>query len=209
MNARRESPAEALIGRRAAPPQSARQRLLAGALLALTLAIGTVLAQMDNASAQSVPAPAAAAPSAEAAQPASVLPPEEVTRRVKSLEKELRCLVCQNQTLADSNADLAKDLRDQVVDQVSQGKSDDEVKAYLVARYGDFVLYRPPFKLMTVGLWLGPFALLLVGGVIFVMIQRRQRARGKTAAGTAAGSADQAAAVASDKEHERARKLLD
>ncbi len=205
MSVRHELPGESLTERRAAPPQSARQRLLAGALLALMLAVGTIAAQMNNAAAQSTPPPATTA--VDAARPASVLPPEEVDRRVKSLEKELRCLVCQNQTLADSNADLARDLRDQVVDQVSQGKSDDEVKAYLVARYGDFVLYRPPFKVMTVGLWVGPFALLIIGAIVFVMIQRRQRARAEAAAKDASGS--EAAVQPGDEEHERARKLLD
>ncbi len=202
----KQFPRADLIGRRAAQPHSARQRLIVGTLLALTLAIGTMAAQINSAAAQS--APTAAVAPGEAAKPAAVLPPEEVTRRVKSLEKELRCLVCQNQTLADSNADLAKDLRDQVVDQVSQGKSDDEVKSYLVARYGDFVLYRPPFKVMTLGLWVGPFALLIVGGVIFVMVQRRQRTRARAGSETARG-ADDTTAGPSDEAHEAARKLLD
>ena len=206
MSGHQQFPRAELIGRRAAQPQSARRRLIVGTLLALTLAIATMASQINSAWAQS--APTAAAVPGDAAKPASVLPPDEVTRRVKSLEKELRCLVCQNQTLADSNADLAKDLRDQVVEQVSQGKSDDEVKAYLVARYGDFVLYRPPFKATTLGLWVGPFALLIVGGVVFVMVQRRQRKRAQAGSETARG-ADDTTAGPSAEAHERARKLLD
>ena len=206
MRARIEPHDDELLGRRPAAPKSARQRLIAGSLLALAIALGTMASGMRGAAAQSGPA---AAPAADAAKPAAVLPPDEVTRRVKSLEKELRCLVCQNQTLADSNAELAKDLRDQVVDQVSQGKSDEEVKAYLVARYGDFVLYRPPFKTMTVGLWVGPFALLIVGGIVFVMIQRRQRARAAAGGERAAATPETVAPPASDEELERARKLLE
>src|SRR5204863_3476570 len=83
---------------------------------------------------------------------------------------ELRCLVCQNQTLAESNAPLAVDLRNQVREQLAAGKSEDEVKAWLVARYGDFVLYKPPFKASTLLLWLGPFLFLLLG---FVVLKRR------------------------------------
>jgi cytochrome c-type biogenesis protein CcmH len=88
----------------------------------------------------------------------------------------LRCLVCQNQTLADSNAELAVDLRNQIREQMQRGATDDEIKKYLVARYGDFVLFRPPFKATTLLLWLGP-ALLVVGGAIalVIAIKRRQR----------------------------------
>lgn len=204
MSAYPQLPRAQLIERRAAVPRPARQRFIVAALLALTVAIVALAAQMNSASAQTAPTAAAA----DAAKPAAVLPPDEVTRRVKSLEKELRCLVCQNQTLADSNAELAKDLRDQVVEQVSQGKSDEEVKAYLVARYGDFVLYRPPFKITTLGLWVGPFALLIVGGVIFVMVQRRQRIRARAGSETARG-ADDTTAGPSAEAHERARQLLD
>jgi len=93
--------------------------------------------------------------------------------RIKKLESELRCLVCQNQTLADSNAELADDLRREVRDLAQEGKSDEEIKAYLVARYGDFVLYNPPVKATTWLLWGGPFALLLGGGVLWWGISRR------------------------------------
>ena len=82
--------------------------------------------------------------------------------RYRALISELRCLVCQNQTLADSNAPLAVDLRDEVREQLAAGASDDEVVAYLTARYGDFVLYRPRFTAMTAALWLAPLLLLLL-----------------------------------------------
>ena len=83
-----------------------------------------------------------------------------------ALAEELRCLVCQNQTLADSHADLAVDLRQEIRELMQKGQSDEEVKRYLVARYGDFVLYRPPLKSSTWLLWFGP-AVLLVGGLFY------------------------------------------
>src|ERR1700747_2502545 len=88
----------------------------------------------------------------------------ELDARLKHLETELRCLVCQNQTLADSNAPLAEDLRREVRELAKSGKSDTEIKQYLIARYGDFVLYRPPLQWNTWLLWLGPFLLLAGGG---------------------------------------------
>jgi cytochrome c-type biogenesis protein CcmH len=94
--------------------------------------------------------------------------------RMKKLETELRCLVCQNQTLADSNAELASDLRREVRGLAAAGKSDDEIKTYLVARYGDFVLYNPPVKATTLPLWAGPFVLLGGGAVLWWMILRRR-----------------------------------
>src|SRR3990172_7097456 len=84
-----------------------------------------------------------------------------VEKRTAALAQELRCLVCQNQTLADSNAPLAVDLRNQIREQLASGKSERDVKEYMVARYGDFVLYRPPFNAATALLWAGPFLLLL------------------------------------------------
>ena len=94
--------------------------------------------------------------------------------RLKKLETELRCLVCQNQTLADSNAMLADDLRREVRDLALSGKSDAEIRAYLVARYGDFVLYDPPLKRTTWLLWIGPFALLAGGAALWWTILRRR-----------------------------------
>jgi cytochrome c-type biogenesis protein CcmH len=96
-------------------------------------------------------------------------------QRIRQLEEKLRCLVCQNQTLADSNAELAGDLRKQVREQVAAGRSDEEVIAFLVQRYGDFVLYEPPFKATTALLWIGPFALLLAAGAILIAVLRRRR----------------------------------
>lgn len=95
--------------------------------------------------------------------------------RMKALEEELRCLVCQNQTLADSNAELAGDLRNQVHRMVADGHSDGEIKDFLVARYGDFVLYDPPVQRNTWLLWGGPFAMLAVGAATWAVVQRRQR----------------------------------
>lgn len=88
------------------------------------------------------------------------------------LTNELRCLVCQNQNISGSNADLAKDLRRQTYEMLTQGKSPDQVVEYMVARYGDFVLYRPRLKLNTILLWLGPFVLL---GLVLVLVVRRMR----------------------------------
>lgn len=88
-------------------------------------------------------------------------------QRVMALSQELRCLVCQNETLADSRADLANDLRNQIREQMKAGKSDKEIIAFLTERYGEFILYRPPVKPTTYLLWFGPF-LLLVGGLVFL-----------------------------------------
>jgi len=145
-----------------------------------------------------VAAPPALAQSAASQQaaPARDAPPP-YAERLRKLSEELRCLVCQNQTLADSNADLAVDLRREVEAMMAQGKSDAQIKAFLVERYGDFVLYRPPVKSSTAMLWFGPFLLLLVGGVVWLVVQRRSRAR------AAAGAPGAAAA-----DRERARRLL-
>ncbi|MDO9142496.1 MAG: cytochrome c-type biogenesis protein CcmH [Methylotenera sp.] len=100
----------------------------------------------------------------------------EIEARLKDMSHELRCLVCQNQTLADSDALLAQDLRREIRLQMQEGKSNQEVMDYLVSRYGDFVRYRPPLKSSTVLLWLGPFVLLLAGGVgLFIQLRRRQK----------------------------------
>ncbi len=96
-------------------------------------------------------------------------------KRVTELGAELRCLVCQNQTIADSQAPLALDLRNQIREQLKSGKSEQEIKDYMVARYGDFVLYRPPLKASTLALWIGPFVLLLIGiGLFYRRVARRR-----------------------------------
>ena len=114
--------------------------------------------------------------------------------------EELRCLVCQNQTLADSSAPLAEDLRREVRELAQQGKTDAEIKQYLVARYGDFVLYKPPVKPTTWLLWFGPFAFLLGGGLVWLVVLRR---RGRI------GSDDGVPQTVGQVGHARARALLD
>lgn len=118
-----------------------------------------------------------------------------IETRMKDLTKDLRCLVCQNQTLADSDADLAKDFRREIRTMMQEGRTDAEIVDFLVDRYGDFVLYRPPFKGITMLLWIGPAVLLLGGALALIVTLRRRRA-----ATTLAPSPD---------ELERARKLLE
>jgi cytochrome c-type biogenesis protein CcmH len=96
-------------------------------------------------------------------------------KRMIGLAENLRCLVCQNESLASSHAELAEDLRREVREQMAQGKNDQEIIDYLVARYGDFVLYKPPVKSYTVLLWFGPFALLLIGAGVLVFQLRKRR----------------------------------
>jgi cytochrome c-type biogenesis protein CcmH len=115
----------------------------------------------------------------------------EVERREVAIAAELRCLVCQNQSIAESNADLARDLRLQIREQLRAGKSDEEIRSYMTARYGDFVLYRPPLKPGTVLLWFGPFVLLAVGVIVAARIVRARR----TAAGLSASERERAAAL--------------
>lgn len=93
--------------------------------------------------------------------------------RFRSLISELRCLVCQNQNLADSNAELAQDLRQQVYEMILRGEADQTIVSYMVERYGDFVLYRPPVKGTTALLWTGPFLLMLLGFVVLIRTVRR------------------------------------
>lgn len=95
--------------------------------------------------------------------------------RYQQLIDELRCLVCQNQNLADSNAELAQDLREQVYTMIQKGDSNDEIIDFMVTRYGDFVLYRPPFKTSTLLLWLGPFLILFTGLVVVVQVVRKRQ----------------------------------
>ena len=93
----------------------------------------------------------------------------------KDLIEELRCLVCQNQSLADSDAELAHDLRAEVYDMIQAGKNDEEIVTFLVARYGDFVLYDPPLKPSTYLIWFGPFVLLLIAVLLLLRSIRRQQ----------------------------------
>jgi cytochrome c-type biogenesis protein CcmH len=97
-------------------------------------------------------------------------------KRMIGLAEKLRCLVCQNESLASSHAELAEDLRREVREQMAKGMSDQEIIDYLVSRYGDFVLYEPPVKSYTLLLWFGPFALLLIGGgVLFFQLRKRRQ----------------------------------
>jgi len=130
-------------------------------LIALFLATAQAQAQAKEA------APAAADPVLEA--------------RVQRVAAELRCLVCQNQTIADSTSDLANDLRREVREQLKRGVSDEQVVQYMTDRYGDFVRYRPPFKASTALLWLGPAALLVLGLVVLVTVLRRRAKLGPEA----------------------------
>jgi cytochrome c-type biogenesis protein CcmH len=99
----------------------------------------------------------------------------QIEQRMKDLTQQLRCLVCQNETLADSHADLAEDLRKQIREQMKAGKSDQEIMAFLTERYGDFVLYKPPVKKTTYLLWFGPFVFLAGGTVILYRYLNQRR----------------------------------
>src|SRR6476659_8014889 len=124
------------------------------AIVALLLALCAALATAKEA------APEAADPAIEA--------------RMVRITSELRCLVCQNQTIADSNAGLAVDLRRETRDMLKQGKSDAEIVDYMTARYGDFVLYRPPLRATTALLWFGPALMLVAGAAVLVIVLRRR-----------------------------------
>ena len=130
---------------------------------------------------------------AEEARPLADNP--QVEARLKTLAVELRCLVCQNQTLADSHAPLAEDLRREVREMIAKDMSDKEIIDFLVQRYGDFVLYRPPWKASTILLWLGPFLLLIAGatGLVFALRRRQKKLADVTL---------------SDEEHNRVAQLL-
>lgn len=130
---------------------------------------------------------------AEEARPLADNP--QVEARLKTLAVELRCLVCQNQTLADSHAPLAEDLRREVREMIAKDMSDKEIIDFLVQRYGDFVLYRPPWKASTTLLWLGPFLLLIAGatGLVFALRRRQKKLVDVTL---------------SDEEHNRVAQLL-
>ena len=102
--------------------------------------------------------------------------------RFRELSAELRCVMCQNQSLADSNAQIAHDLRLQVLELMREGKTDREIKDYLVARYSDFVLYNPPVRPATWLLWFGPALLLVAGAAVVVVVVRRRSAQAPAAA---------------------------
>ncbi|MAG95322.1 MAG: cytochrome c-type biogenesis protein CcmH [Alphaproteobacteria bacterium] len=138
-----------------------------------------------------------AASAAEAQGVDKPLPDPTQESRARALFKDLRCLVCQNQSIDDSNADLARDLRNIVRERINAGDSDEQAVDFLVARYGDWVLLQPPFKAGTLVLWLGPLGILLLAGGVTLTYLRRQR---RPAAGPAA---------LSDAERRRLEALLE
>jgi len=131
---------------------------------------------------------------AHAADAAPAADDPQLDKRVMELAENLRCLVCQNQTIADSPAELATDLKKQIREKIQQGMSDREIFKYMVARYGDFVLYRPPLKGTTILLWFGPLLFLAAGlAALFYRVTRRRK---------------DAAAKLSDADRARAAALL-
>lgn len=123
-------------------------------------------------------------------------------KRAVHLAEQLRCLVCQNQSIADSNAELAVDLRRQIREMIAQGRSDGEIVDFMVQRYGEFVLYQPPFKTATLLLWFGPVLLFAGGLAILIYNVRRRRAQGDEQPLTVAQQkqAEQLLAAGSDRE---------
>ena len=109
------------------------------------------------------------------AQQAKPVEDPQIEQRMQALTQQLRCLVCQNETLADSRADLAEDLRREIREQMKAGKSDREIIAFLTQRYGDFVLYNPPVKATTYLLWFGPFVLLFGGTLLLYRYVKHRR----------------------------------
>lgn len=208
----------ALAARCAAALAATRAAALA-ALLVCSAVFLPLAGAPDAAFAQTQSQPARSAP----APAASLLPTQAERERFMLLAEELRCLVCQNQTLADSDAELAGDLRREVEELMLAGRSNEQIKAHLVQRYGDFVLYRPPLQRNTWLLWLGPFALLVVGGFAWWRVQRSLRRAGSAAdeRGGVHGSERRAASSAAvpgtaaqgatgvDSDLERARRLLE
>lgn len=137
-----------------------------------------------------------AMPVVQAKEAATMAADPVLEKRVMALSYELRCLVCQNQSLGGSQSDFAIDLRNEIRQQMSQGKSDQQVTDFMVERYGDFILFKPPVKSTTLALWIGPFALLAIGAlVLFIHLKRRKRTLNTT--------------PLSDEDHKRAEALLD
>lgn len=134
---------------------------------------------------------------ARAVEPDEILPDAKLEARARGLSTQLRCMVCQNESIDDSGASLAKDLRLLVRERLKAGDSDDQIRAYLVQRYGDFILLKPPFKLETALLWSGPFVILLIGGAAILLSARRRRA------------VPPSAQSLSDSEGQRLKSLLD
>jgi cytochrome c-type biogenesis protein CcmH len=130
---------------------------------------------------------------AAASEPNERLPDPVQEARARTLFREVRCLVCQNESIDDSQADLAADLRRIVRQEIAQGRSDREVRAFLVARYGEFVLLKPPFSLGNAALWLAPVGILAIGGGLMIALLRRRRDEG-------GADLDEAALLSEDEE---------
>ncbi|MGV2899881.1 cytochrome c-type biogenesis protein CcmH [Achromobacter sp. AGC78] len=145
-------------------PLTLRQALMPALKVAILLTLSTAIAQTAS------PSPALAAPTAPALPALS--PTDQ--QRADKLAHGLRCLVCQNQTLADSNAPLAQDMRKLIHAQLAEGRSDTQIMRFFEDRYGDFVRYDPPFKPITWLLWLGPFTLLALGFWVLVRTLKRR-----------------------------------
>lgn len=132
---------------------------------------------------------------ASAAPEAAMLQDPATLQRIKRLESELRCLVCQAQSIAESDSDFAADIRREIYRMIAEGSSDAQIKAFLVERYGDFILYRPPLQTTTALLWGGPAILLIIGMLTLFVVLRRRRT-------------ETAAPPISEEEHRRAAALL-
>jgi cytochrome c-type biogenesis protein CcmH len=141
------------------------------------------------------------------AAPALAVAPDEILKdpaleaRARAVSKDLRCLVCQNQSIDDSDAELARDLRVLVRERIMSGDSNEDVIAYVVSRYGDFVLLNPPLKLKTYVLWFGPAALIIFGIILMVLFYRRARSPER--------AAQSAAPALSEAEKQKLARLLD
>ncbi len=134
---------------------------------------------------------------ARAVEPDEILPDKRLEARARSISAGLRCMVCQNESIDDSHAPLAKDLRLLVRERLKAGDSDDQIRAYLVRRYGDFILLKPPFKAETAALWGAPIIILLIGAGAIFFVSRRRRLAAETNS------------ALSESENERLTTLLD
>jgi Uncharacterized protein involved in biosynthesis of c-type cytochromes len=123
-------------------------------------------------------------------------------KRAMDLAAKLRCLVCQNQSIAESDAELAVDLRQQVREQIAEGKSDRDIITFMTDRYGDFVLYQPPVNRTTIFLWLGPLILLLLGGIGMIFLLRQHAGKNNEAEAMPLSDAERARAAALLKGHD-------
>jgi cytochrome c-type biogenesis protein CcmH len=150
------------------------RRLFLAALLAFASAAFAVDAPAPAPSAASTPANTGATVKFQTPTATLTAADPALEARMLALTGELRCLVCQNQTIADSHADLAVDLRQEVREMLKRGMTDDQVRSYMTDRYGDFILYRPPFKATTAVLWLGPALLLAIALIALVVVIRRR-----------------------------------